>query len=818
MRSFRQVLRRLGRSTAFTFVCILTLGIGIGANTAIFSVLNGVLLKPLPYPEPERLMAVWQTAPGINLTDLNASPSTYFTYRDESRTFEDIGLWRSESVSITGMAEPERVRALVVTDGTLPILGVPPALGRWFTKTDDSPGGAQTVMLMDSYWRRRFGGDRSVIGQRLMVDGSPREIIGIMPERFRFMDVRPDVVLPFRLNRSEAFIGNFSYQAIARLKPGATVTQANQDVARMLPIMLQKFRPAPGMNNQMLVEARLGPNVRPLKRDVVGDVGTVLWVLMGTVGIVLLIACANVANLLLVRADGRQQEFAIRSALGASWSQIAREMLSESLILGLLGGAAGLLLSYGAIRLLVAIGPSSLPRLDEISMDGSVLAFTLVVSVFAGCLFGVIPVLKYAGPRIAVALRSGGRTMSEGRERHRARGALVIIQVALALVLLISSGLMIRSLSALKRVQPGFTQPDQILTLRISIPSTQVPKPEAVARMFQDMVEKVRAVPGVTSVALTNSITMDGSNNNDPIFAEDHTYAESTIPPIRRYKRISPGIFQTLGNPLIAGRDLSWTDIYQTRNVVLVSENLARELWGSAAAAIGKRVRENPKGVWREVIGVVRNEYDDGVHQKAPTIVYWPMMVRDLWDPGVETQRTLAFAIRSSRTGTSGFLPEVQRAIWSVNPNVPVAAVRTVRQISDASMARTSFTLVMLSIAAATALLLGVIGIYGVISYSISQRTREIGIRMALGASGSSVQRLFVRQGLTLTALGIACGVVAAVPLTRLMTSLLYGTSPLDAITYLSVAGVLACAALLAAYVPARRATVIEPLTALRFE
>ncbi len=816
MGPLKHVLRRLGRSLTFTLVSILTLGLGIGANTAIFSVVNGVLLKPLPYPDSNRLVGVWQTAPGINIKDLNASPATYYTYREESRTLEDIGLWRGESVTITGLAEPEQVRSLVVTDGTLPLLKVQPAMGRWFSSKDDSPGAAETVILTYGYWQRRLGGDKNVLGRHLNIDGRPREIIGVMPQRFQFTDRRPEVILPFQLDRNKAIIGGFSYQAIARLRPEATLEQANQDVARMLPIMETKFPPGPGLTLKMLADARLGPNVRLYKRDVIGNIDTVLWVLMGTVGIVLLIACANVANLLLVRADGRQQEFAIRSALGASRSQIAGEMLRESLVLGILGGIAGLLLSYGALRILVAIGPSSLPRLDEITMDWPVLGFALAISIFAGLLFGAIPVFKYAGPRIASALRSGGRNSSEGRDRHRTRGALVVVQVALALVLLISSGLMIRSMSALRNVQPGFTQPDRILTLRVSIPVAQVAAPEAVARMFNAMVDKVATIPGVTSAALTSALTMGGGNSNDPIFAEDRTYSESTIPPIRRFKHISPGTFRTYGNPLVAGRDFTWTDIHELRNVVLVSSNLARELWGSPAGAVGKRVREGSDSAWRQIIGVVGNEHDNGFQQDAPAIVYWPMMYRDT--DSISARRTLVFTIRSGRTGTSGFLGEVERAIWSVNPNVPVADVRTMQQVSDTAMARTSFTLVMLSIAAGTALLLGTIGIYGVISYTISQRTREIGIRMALGASRGNVQRLFVSHGLVLTAMGILCGFAAAVPMTRIMASLLYGTNPLDFATYGAVAGVLILAAFLAAYFPARKASGVEPLDALRFE
>ena len=455
----RHVLRRLLRSPLFTFLTILTVAIGIGANTAIFSVLDGVLLKPLPFPDSTRLAAVWQTAPGIGIGELNASPATYFTYREESRTFQDIGLWRRDSVSATGIAEPEEIDCLMVTDGTLPILGVQPLLGRWFTRKDDTPGTPETAMLAYGYWQRRFGGDPRAIGQRILLDGKAYEVIGVMPRTFRFMNFQPAVILPFRFDRGKVFVGNFSYQAVARLKPGVTLAQANADVARMIPMLSAKFPPAPGLSAKMLEDARLGPLVRPLKDDVVGDIGKLLWVLMGTVGIVLFIACANVANLLLVRAEGRQHELAIRAALGASRWQVARELLLESVTLGLIGGALGLGLADIALRVLAAAGPRNLPRLEEIGIDFQVLLFALAISLAAGLLFGAIPVFKYAGPRVAAALRQGGRTVSEGRERHRARSVLVVVQVALALVLLISSGLMIRTLQALRHVQPGFTNP-----------------------------------------------------------------------------------------------------------------------------------------------------------------------------------------------------------------------------------------------------------------------------------------------------------------------------------------------------------------------
>jgi putative ABC transport system permease protein len=814
----KQVLRRLGHSPMFTAITLVTLGIGIGANSAIFSVVNGILIKPLPYPHADSLVSIWQIAPGMGCRELNASPATYFTYREEGRAFQDIGLWASQSASVTGFAEPEQAETLAVTHGTLPVLGVQPLRGRWFTPEDDSPGRPETMIITYGYWQHRFGGDPSALGRRIIVDGRAREVVGIMPASFRFLNRTPALILPFQLDRNKVFVGNFSFQAIARLKPGVTTAQGNADVARMLPMLSQKFPLAAGLTPKILEEARIGPDVRPLKQDVVGDVGNVLWVLMSTVGIVLFIACANVANLLLVRAEGRQQELAVRAALGASRSRVAGELLLESVTLALAGGVVGVGVAYAALRLLVVLAPVNLPRLNDISIDPWVLLFTMGISLVAGLLFGLVPVIRYAGPHAKSALRAGGRTFSDGPERHRMRSALVVVQVALALVLLVGSGLMIRTFQALRHVQPGFTQPEQILTLRLSIPNAQVPEPERVARMFNDILDRIAAIPGVESVSLSNSTTMDGSRSADPIFAEDRPTSEGQLPPIRRYKYLSPGYFQAMGNRLLAGRDFTWLDIHAMWPVTLVSENLAREYWGTPAAAVGKRIRENPKGTWREIVGVVGNERDNGIDQEAPTIVYWPLMIRNFWSAPIEVRRTLVFAIRSKRTGSDHFLKEVSQAVWAVNPELPFANVRTVKEIHERSMARSSFTLVMLAVAAGMALLLGVVGIYGVVSYSLSQRTREIGIRMALGATHRQVRNLFVRHGLMLAGIGVVCGVAAAIPLTRLMSALLFKVSPLDPLTYAAVSIGLVAAALLASYLPACRATRIAPVEALRAE
>jgi putative ABC transport system permease protein len=812
----KHVVRRLMRSPMFTVVTLITIGIGVGANTAIFSVINGVLLKPLPYIAPERLVSVRQSAPGIGIDDLDASPSDYFTFREENHTFQEFGIWGGGSVSITGLEAPEQVQNLSVSVGTLNALAVQPLLGRWFTAKDDSPDIPQTAILTYGYWQRRFGRDAAVIGRRIRVDGQLTEIIGVMPQSFRFLEQKPDLILPLQFNRAKTFLGNFSYQTIARLKPGVTLAQANADLERMIPIVNTKFPPPPGFSAKIFANIRILPKVRPLKQDVIGDLGKVLWVLMGSIGAVLLIACANVANLLLVRAEGRQQELAIRTAMGAGSGQIAGELLTESVFLGLLGGVAGLGFAYGALRLLVTIAPSNLPRIENITIDPLALLFTLAISLFAGLLFGLIPVIKYAAPNVMAALRAGGRTLSQSRERHRAHNTLVILQTALAVILLVSSGLMIRTFQALRQVRPGFTNPSQLQTLSILIPDGQVKEPARVIQMFQEVQRKLSEIPGVRSVAFGGAVPTDGNNSTDLLYAEDRVYTEGQLPPLRRFKFVTPGFFQTMGIPLIAGRDYTWTDIQGVRDVTIISENMARELWRDPSHALGKRIREGMKDSWREIIGVVGDVHHDGADQKAPTTVYWPMIMNRFWSNDTFVQRQAVFVIRTSRAGSESLLKQVREAVWSVNKEVPLARISTMSEIYRGSMARSSFTLVMLAIAGGMALLLGVVGIYGVISYSVSQRTREIGIRIALGAQQSALKTMVVRHGLLLAGIGVGLGLAAAAALSRIVSSLLFQISPLDPLTYVSASAALLTAAALASYVPAHRASTVNPVDALR--
>src|SRR5579883_659654 len=830
----RYGLRILARSPMFTAAALLTLAIGIGANAAVFSVVNSVLLRPLRYPKAEQLVVLHQDAPGAaglaNAADgLALSPSMYFTYAEQNRTFQALGVWIPGTANVTGLAEPEQVRTVSVSDGVLQALGVPPAAGRWLLPADQIPqasepnsfsGRSSTVMLGYGYWRRHFGGDRSVIGRNLTVNSRPRQIVGVMPRGFRIVKIEPDLILPLAFDRGRVILAGFGFHGIGRLKPGVTIAQANADLARLLPVWMDTWSNGPNLNGRWYENWRIRPTIRPLKQQVVGNAGSVLWIVMGTIALVMLMAYANVTNLLLVRAEARQRELALRAALGAGLARIVRSLLVESVMLGLMGGALGVVVAYAGLRLLVAIGPANLPRLNEISVDLRTFGFTLMLSVLSGLFLGLAPAFRYAGPRISAALRSAGRTASVSRERHRARNVLVVAQVAIALVLLVSAGLMIRTARVLRTVEPGFTGAEHLQTVRISIPSSLIPEPQLVIRTQHDLADKLKSIPGVTSVGFASEAPMEAEPPNwDNIFPEGKTYP-GDVAPLRRFENVSPGFLHTMGARLTAGREFIWTDIYGLRPMVMVSENLAREFWGTPSAAVGKRLRQASITPWQEVIGVVQDVRQNGIQEKAPEIVYWPVLMRNQFAPNGPpiAARAVTFVIRSERAGTGGFLNQVRQAVWSRNASLPLASVRTMREIYDESLATTSFTLVMLGIAGGMAMMLGLIGIYGVISYVVSQRTREIGIRVALGAEPGALRWLFVRYGLALAGAGTATGLAAAAGLTRLMKSVLFGISPVDPLTYMTVPVVLIAATVLASYLPARRAAAVDPVETLRAE
>ena len=795
--SIRSATRVFWQKPAFSAATVLTLALGIGSTTAIFSVVYGVLLKPLPFDEPERLVSVSHRAP--RGAGSNHGPATYLTYRENQAAFEAIGAWDNSEVSITGGGTPERVQGLLVGAATLPLLRVQPVAGRLFGAEDDAPGQPLRVLVTYQYWQRRFGGAAGAIGQPIAIDGRAAEIIGVLPADFRFLRMNPAVVLPMPLDAAAPRGISFGFQALARLKPGITVQQANGDLARLISLLPPQF-----------ARLELQPDVRPLADDVIGGVRDILWILLAAVGVVLLIACGNVANLGLVRAEGRHQELATRAALGASRGRLAGALLSESVALALAGGLVGIVLAQAAIALLRALAPAELPRLEEIAIHPPVVVFTLAISLISGILMGLVAVLRFGRPA-AAALKGGVRSAIDSPGRHRVRNALVVGQVALALTLLIVSALMIRTFVAMSQVEPGFSGPEQVQTFAIAIPASVIGDEPQAARTHQAVAERLAQVPGVTSVGLSSSITMDGEDNANYLMVEEFPDAEGTIPALRRFKSLGPGYVETMGNRIVAGRSIAWADIHERRMVVVISETLARTYWKEPAAALGKRVRCcNARMPWREVVGVSGDERDDGLNRPATAIVYWPMLNESYrW-------RTMAYAVRSTRVGTPVFLRELERAVWSVNPDLPLAAVQTVDEIQANSMGQTSFALVMLGLAATVALLIGIVGIYGVISYAASQRTREIGLRMALGARVEDVRAMFLRYGLRLTAIGLVLGIGIAMVATRVMSAFLFGVSPTDPFTYALVAAVLAAIALAATYLPARRASRVDPIVALR--
>ena len=813
----RRTVRRLLRHPAFTTAAVLTLALGIGATTAIFGVVYGVLIKPLPYPDADRLVSVRHAAPGLTTGLVGIADSMYATYGQENRVFEQLGSWGENRMALTGLGEPEQIRSVSVSDGTLQALGVQPVLGRWFTAEEHVSGadGADAVILSYGLWQRYLGGDPAVLGRALSLDLKPAQVVGVMPAGFRFLGYAPDVIRASRGDPARPLmLGYLNAPGIARLKPGVTLAEANADLARLLPIWLDSWPEGRAGFREEVVGWRIVPAVRPLQDEVVGGVAGMLWVLMGTVGAVLLVACANIANLLLARADARRHELAIRAALGAGRRRIAGELFRESFVLGAIGGAVGLAFAYAGLQLLAAFAPPNLPRVENIAVGPAVLAFAVVASLMSSLLFGAIPAVKHA-LRSDSLLGVATRSASASRERNRTRATLIVVQVAFALVLLLGAGLMIRTFLALLAVDPGFRNPGNVQIAQIWIPPALMVDAARYTRLYREVGERIAALPGVEAAGyggvLPGGAGTGPSFRGVPLFVEDRPEAGGSL--LVSPGGASPGWFEALGTRFVAGGDLAWANVDQGRPVTLVSENLARELWGEPQAALGKRIRSDASGPWREIVGVTQDVYHS-LYQPASRSMYPPI------GPGPVRGGllTTSFVVRSERAGTESLANEIRQAVWASNPDLTVYDVRTLQQHYSNSLARTSFMLVLLAIAGVMALLLSVVGIYGVISYIVSQRRREIGIRLALGAQAKSVQRMFVRQGLAVALIGVAVGLAAAVAMSRWLASFLFDVRPLDFPTYVAVLGVLLVAVTLAAYLPARRAARLDPVETLRAE
>ena len=797
-RDIRYALRMIRTKRSFSVPAVLTLALGIGANIAIFSVVNAVLIRSLPYAEPEKLVGVSNSAVFSGQVENNwpLTLEMYAAYNEQAQSFSDFGVWTAGTAAVTSAGDPEQVATASMTHGVLPALGVKPYYGRWFSSADEVPGAQKAVILSYKYWQRRFGGSDRVLGQLLLIDFVPYQVVGVMPHNFEFLNVDPDVFLAQTVASGAPGSQDADNLGVARLKPGVSLGQADQDLERVL-----NNWAGSAQWGDALKELRIKPNIHPLKQDVVGDVGATLEILMGVLVIVLLLVCANVANLVQVRAHARREEFAIRTALGAGRGQIARQLIIESVVLASLGGAAGLALAYAALRVLVTHGPSTLPRISEMGLDATSVIFALACSLLSGVLFGLIALFKSG---LSSRLQNT-RGATPSAERLHAQNALVVVQVGLALVLLVGAGLLVRSFIALSGVKPGFTHPAQIQTVRLFIPQAQILQPERVAQTQADILRELAAIPGVTAAGFATALPLELEHHNgNPVYVEGKTTLER-IPPNRTIKSISPGLFAALGTRLIVGRDFAWSDMVSPPRVAIISENMARENWGDPQDAVGQRIRMGTAGSWIVIVGVAENVADDGVDRQSPAIVYFP---------GV--RRGVAFALRSSRAGTEGLLKEITAKIHAVDSSLPLVNVRTLRDLDRLTMQRRSFALVLLGISAVMAVTLSIIGVYGVLAYAVAERRKEIGIRVAVGAEPRTIKALFLRQGLILACLGGAVGLVSARGVSHWMSSLLFGVTPADPLTFCVSGAVILAASLAASYVPSRRAASVHPIEALR--
>ena len=808
-------LRHSLRKPGFLATAVFTLALGVGANTAMFSVVYGVLLKPLPFDQPDRLLSVRSSAPGIGWSRAVLAAAQYFTYREENRTFEDIAVFQLTPATVTGDGEPDQVPALMVTDGFLPLLRVTPIVGRRFTRADDAPGSPRRAILSYGFWQRRFGGRADILGHSMTVNGAPCEIVGVLPRTFSFLETGPAVLMTLGFDRANTTIKNFSFPGIARLKPGVTIEQATRDVGADDPDDFAEVRP--GQRARPVVVRRradgagraasVGGRDRQRRARAVGADGH------DRHGV----PDRGRERREPVPRAGRRPSARVRGA-GGAWRRTLADRASTAH-----RSAAdqrgrrrgGRRPCRATIRLVRATAPSALPRVEDIALDPIVLAFATVMSLAAGLLFGLLPAARLATPRVG-NLNDGGRRSSDGRSRQRMRSALVVAEIALALVLLIASGLMVRTFSALRHADAGFRGGGELLTMDVSLPRASAPTPEGTLRRHEEIIERLKQVPGVRSVGLTSSVTMDGQGMSNPLIVEGFPVLEGQAVQSRRMKWISPGYFETMETRIVAGRAFTWPEVYAFAPVVVLNERLARAYWTTPAEAVGKRVRESAISPWREVVGVVADERQDGVAQDAPPIMYWPCMVKTFFGGQPFAQRSLTYIVRSPRTGDPGFLDEVRRAVRSVDSGLPLARVRTVEQIAATSMAQTSFAMVMLAIAAAVSLLLGVVGVYGVVSYVAAQRTREIGIRMALGAAPGDVAALCARHGLLLAAAGLLLGVGGAAGLSNVLSTMLFGVKATDPITYAGGAVLLGAVTTAASYLPSRRAAKMPPVAALQ--
>ncbi|HEV2915216.1 MAG TPA: ABC transporter permease [Pyrinomonadaceae bacterium] len=803
----RYGLRTLSKTPGFTLAAVLALSLGIGANSAIFSVANAVLLRPLPYHEPERLVMIYGNLFKPGLDEIGASPPEVKDYREQAHVFERLACYTEGGFNLSGEGEPERISGAFVSADLFPVLGVGPFVGRTFNVEEDQPGSDQVVVLSHKLWQRRFNADPGVVGKSIGINGKSLTVIGVMPAGFQFPDSEIEIWKPLALDAedwSENSRGSHYLNVIARLKPGVTQAQAQTEVQNIA----ERIRQQHSEN----YDNGFGAKIVSRHEQVVGQIRPVLLILLGAVGFVLLIACANVANLLFARAATREREMAIRTALGAGRGRIIRQLLTESLLLAVAGGALGLLLALWGVDLLVALAPNDIPRLGEVGLDLRVLGFTVMVSLVTGVLFGLAPALRLSKPDLQESLKDGARGAGEGFRRQRMRNLLVVSEVALSLVLLIGAGLMIRSFIQVQKISPGFN-PERVLTMRLSLPQSKYAEPQQQRAFFRQLVGRVEALPGVESVGAVNFLPLSKTGNMWSFAIEGRGNA---VGPNLNFRMISPDYFRTIGIPLKRGRQLTEQDREGAPPVAVINETMARTFF-PGEDPIGKRLKlasESSPFPWLSIVGVVGDVRHYGLDEEAKPELYVSYLQPLLPNFNVSS---LFLAVRTGAE-PAGLTAAVRKEVAALDKDQPIADIKTMEARLSDSVAPRRFNMLLLGIFAALALALSIVGIYGVMSYAVTQRTHEIGVRMALGAQTRDVLRLVVGQGMILALAGVALGLVGAFALTRVMTSLLFGVSPSDPTTFALVAIVLAAVALVACLIPARRATRIDPMEALRYE
>jgi predicted permease len=800
----RYGLRMLARNPAFTLIAVIALALGIGANTAIFSVVNTILLRPLPYHEADRLMMVWEDNSRMGFPKDTPAAANFLDWRDQNHVFEGMAAISEISFNLTGTGDPERIDGRRVSAGLFSLLGVAPQLGRGFMAEEDKPGGNHVVIISHGLWQRRLGSDPGIIGKPINLNGESYTVVGVMPANFQLLDRTVQMWVPIAFDAKEAGDrGNHFLEVLARLKPGVTLDQAQAEMTTIAHRLEQQH---PETN------ARLGAIVTPLHEHVVGDIRPALLVLLGAVAFVLLIACANVANLLLARAAARQKEIALRLALGASRSRMTRQFLTESILLSLLGGAVGLLLSLAGLALLKGFIPPNISQVQTISIDAKVLFFTAIVSLATGLLFGLVPAVQAAHSNLNDTLKESGRESGAGARGNRIRSLLVVSEVAVSFLLLIGAGLLINSFIRLRHVDAGF-RPDKVLTMKVVLPETRYTNKEHRTIFYDDLIRRVDALPGVVSSAVATNLPLAENGDSVGIAIEGRVDPAPDRIPIVITRVVSPDYFKTMTIPALSGRTFEQTDKADAPPVVIISETTARRFW-PGENVLGKHIKigssSSSSRPWLTVVGIVKDVRQFDLVEEPKPQIYLPYQQAGFFEPR-------ALVVRTNIEPMS-LAPAVRKTVWEIDKDQPVSDITSMEAVVSDSVARQRFSMLLLGVFAVLALVLAAVGIYGVMSYSVVQRTREIGIRMALGAQRRDVLKMTVGQGLKLVGIGVAIGLAAAVILTRVMSTLLFGVSATDPTTFVSISVVLIAVAVLASYIPALRATRIDPMLALRYE